>query len=128
MNFSNKIFTKILSIYFSLHLLCVPIIFLSHSNNISEYESRLKSELNYEALTSESSSNFNPNQNLYPKQSRSSSEIRFRVDRADLQYANEFYQVLTRLYSKKYFNNFNFSGPFSDSEISPTISRSPPLS
>jgi len=123
----KKIISYILRIYFVVYLLLVPVLISFSLRNLSDYESKLISDLTFDALAADVSTNFNLNQNLCAKQIRTLFEIRIKLNRSDLQYAEVFYQVLIRIYSKKHHYNFNSIVPAASTENFSTISRSPPF-
>lgn len=123
----KKIISYILRVYFVVYLLLVPVLISFSLRNLSDYESKLISDLTFDALAADVSTNFNLNQNLCAKQIRTLFEIRIKLNRSDLQYAEVFYQVLIRIYSKKHHYNFNSIVSAASTENFSTISRSPPF-
>lgn len=75
-----KIISYILRIYFAVYLLLVPVLISLSLRNLRDYESKLISDLTYDALAADVSNNFNIKQNLCAKQIRTFFELRIKLN------------------------------------------------
>jgi hypothetical protein len=127
MYFVKKISGCLFRLYITSYLLVFPVLFFSLHNNQSDYENKLLSEITFESLSAQVYSNFILNQNLHAKQLRSQLELRIKFESSERQFADVYYYVLSKLYSKKHHYNFSSISNTTSSESFSSISRSPPL-